>query len=141
MGTHARALAAGVGLRSTAVAPRGEAATPRAWHRTSRRRKPDPAVPVCFVDLLRRHGLHRRRARQQAGRAGPAGRRSGHLRLPAAGRHLELGRRASWPVDGESARADRLRAADRFAGAEPRRARSSRLAADGSRRACPRSRR
>src|SRR3546814_7363974 len=55
------------------------------------------AFAFRLLDLLRRHGLHRGRARQQAGDAGttvghrplvrpwPAGGGGGHLRLPAAG--------------------------------------------------------
>src|SRR4029078_8720528 len=85
-----------------------------------------------LVDLLRRHGVHRRRARQQAGGIGTAGGRSGDLRLPFACRDVQLGCRASRAADRESAGAVRLRAAADLARAEPCRARAAGLAPDGS---------
>src|SRR3546814_7981060 len=61
----------------------------------------DPAIAFRFLDLLWRHGLHRGRARQQAGvagagiRTGPAGRpaaaggRGRDFRVSASGHHVE----------------------------------------------------
>ena len=60
-------------------------------------------LAVRLRHFLRRHGVHRRSARQQAGRAGPAGGRGGHFRLPDAGHTVERGCRTPWPRDCQQA--------------------------------------
>src|SRR5437868_5237532 len=115
--------------RSTAVAWKAKAVTHSSHDRPAAL---NPAFALRFVHLLWRHGVHRRCARQQAGRAWAARRRSWNLCLPPAGRDLELGRRASWPTDCESAGADRLHPAADLAGAEPHRACTAAVTANGS---------
>src|SRR5205085_129781 len=86
--------------RSTAVAWKDKAVTHRLHDRPATLH---PAFALRFVDLLRRHGVHRRSPRQQAGGARAARSRGRDIRLPAAGCDLELGGRASRAADRQSA--------------------------------------
>src|SRR4051794_29476989 len=69
--------------RSTAVARVAGLVTHHAHDRPAAL---NPAFALRFVHLLRRHGVHRRRARQQAGGTGATGGGGRHFRIPAAGR-------------------------------------------------------